>query len=40
MSIKDFIGLKEYVANTPIQSYVFIYILIITGGRFGEVQRL
>ncbi|WP_169922557.1 tyrosine-type recombinase/integrase, partial [Staphylococcus simiae] len=40
MSIKDFIGLKDYVANIPIQSYVFIYILIITGGRFGEVQRL
>lgn len=40
MSIKDFINLKEYVSNTPIQSYLFIYILIITGGRFGEVQRL
>lgn len=40
MSIEDFKGLKRYVENTPIQSYLFIYILIITGGRFGEVQRL
>ncbi|WP_277425497.1 site-specific integrase [Staphylococcus epidermidis] len=40
MSIENFINLKEYVANTPIQSYVFVYILIITGGRFGEVQKL
>ncbi|WP_255263172.1 site-specific integrase [Staphylococcus capitis] len=40
MSIDNFIKLKQYVSNTPIQSYVFIYILIITGGRFGEVQRL
>jgi len=40
MSIDNFIKLKQYVSNTPIQSYIFIYILIITGGRFGEVQRL
>lgn len=40
MSIKAFNGLKEYVCGTYKQSYLFIYLLIITGGRFGEVQRL
>ncbi|UXR77675.1 tyrosine-type recombinase/integrase [Staphylococcus sp. IVB6227] len=40
MNIEDYKKLKGYVANTPIQSYLFIYILVITGGRFGEVQKL
>lgn len=40
MSIENFVNLKKYVSDTPIQSYVFVYILIITGGRFGEVQKL
>lgn len=40
MSIKAFNGLKDYVKGTHKQSYLFIYLLIITGGRFGEVQRL
>ncbi|ANZ33036.1 tyrosine-type recombinase/integrase [Staphylococcus carnosus] len=40
MSIKAFNGLKDYVRGTYKQSYLFIYLLIITGGRFGEVQRL
>lgn len=40
MSVGDFKNLKSYVSHIPIQSYLFIYILIITGGRFGEVQKL
>ncbi|MEB6241496.1 site-specific integrase [Staphylococcus gallinarum] len=40
MSIKAFNGLKKYVKGTYKQSYLFIYLLIVTGGRFGEVQRL
>ncbi|MFU0774341.1 integrase [Staphylococcus pasteuri] len=40
MSIENFKALKQYVTNIPTQSYVFIYLLIITGGRFGEVQKL
>ncbi|QLK86328.1 tyrosine-type recombinase/integrase [Staphylococcus sp. 17KM0847] len=40
MNIEDYKKLKAYVASTPIQSYLFIYILVITGGRFGEVQKL
>ncbi|WP_428947598.1 tyrosine-type recombinase/integrase [Staphylococcus pseudintermedius] len=40
MSVEDFKKLKLYVSHTPIHSYLFIYILIITGGRFGEVQKL
>lgn len=40
MSIKTFNGLKEYIRGTYKQSYLYIYLLIITGGRFGEVQRL
>ncbi|MCE5580710.1 tyrosine-type recombinase/integrase [Staphylococcus pseudintermedius] len=40
MSIADYKKLKNYVANVPTQSYLFIYILVITGARFGEVQKL
>ena len=40
MSIKAFKGLKDYVSGVNKQSYLFIYILIATGGRFGEVQEL
>lgn len=40
MSIKQYKGLKDYVKGTYKQSYLFIYILIITGARFGEVQAL
>ena len=40
MSIENFVNLKKYVSDPPIQSYVFVYILIVTGGRFGEVQKL
>lgn len=40
MSIKDFNGLKNYVKGNRKLSYLFIHILIVTGGRFGEVQRL
>ncbi|PTU88084.1 site-specific integrase [Staphylococcus pasteuri] len=40
MSIKEFKNLKLYVTNVPTQSYLFIYILIVTGARFGEVQKL
>lgn len=40
MSIHDFKALKEHVTDVPILSYLFIYILIVTGARFGEVQKL
>jgi integrase len=40
MSITHFDGLKNYVVGKPKQSYLFIHILIITGARFGEVQKL
>ncbi|MCS4487232.1 tyrosine-type recombinase/integrase [Staphylococcus americanisciuri] len=40
MNLEDYKKLKSYVANVPIQSYLLIYILVITGGRFGEVQKL
>lgn len=40
LSVEQFKSLKSYVSHVPIQSYLFIYILIITGGRFGEVQKL
>ncbi|MDT3959491.1 tyrosine-type recombinase/integrase [Staphylococcus kloosii] len=40
MSIKAFKGLKDYVTGINKQSYLFVYLLIITGARFGEVQRL
>ncbi|MEJ7219679.1 tyrosine-type recombinase/integrase [Staphylococcus gallinarum] len=40
MSIKNFNGLKDYVKGSAKQSYLFIHILIVTGGRFGEVQKL
>lgn len=40
MSIKHFNGLKDYVKGKTKHSYLFIHILIVTGGRFGEVQNL
>lgn len=40
MTVENYKNLKIYVANKPIQSYVFIYILVITGARFSEVQKL
>ncbi|MDO5374966.1 MAG: tyrosine-type recombinase/integrase [Staphylococcus rostri] len=40
MNLEDYKKLKSYVANVPIQSYLLIYILVITGGRFGEAQKL
>ncbi|REH76174.1 site-specific integrase [Staphylococcus felis] len=40
MSATDYKKLKKYVEHVPIQSYLFIYILVITGARFGEVQKL
>ncbi|MGV3043058.1 tyrosine-type recombinase/integrase [Staphylococcus rostri] len=40
MNLEDYKKLKSYVANVPILSYLLIYILVITGGRFGEVQKL
>lgn len=40
MSVENYKKLKAFVANKPTQSYVFIYILVITGARFSEVQKL
>ncbi|WP_315293481.1 MULTISPECIES: tyrosine-type recombinase/integrase [Mammaliicoccus] len=40
MTIDNYINLKNYVTDRKELSYLFIYILIITGARFGEVQKL
>lgn len=40
MTIDNYTNLKDYVTGRKELSYLFIYILIITGARFGEVQKL
>lgn len=40
MNIKDFMKLKRYSISKNKQSYLCLFILISTGARFSEVQRL
>ncbi|WP_239700477.1 MULTISPECIES: tyrosine-type recombinase/integrase [Mammaliicoccus] len=40
MTVDNYANLKDYVTGRKELSYLFIYILIITGARFGEVQKL
>lgn len=40
MRVKDFKALKEYVKGVPIKSYFYIYLIVLTGARFGEIQKI
>lgn len=40
MKHEDLKKLKEYSKSSNQASYLVLFILLITGGRFGEVQKL